>query len=169
MDNPFKIKLKCKNCNKEMSIYLSILKYGGGKFCSANCYSSYPKSEEFKRKISLKFRGSNHPRWKGGITKGRKDRNLIEYKEWRNQIFKRDLYSCQLCGEFNHKGVGKTIHLNAHHLKSWTKYPESRYDANNGLTLCEQCHDEFRKVDLTELAKTREIERYVDNTNQERG
>lgn len=157
-----KKEIKCKHCNKIFYKYPHRIKYGGGKFCSHKCYHLHPRSDEFKQKISKAFRGAGHPRWKGGIDKGRKDRNRIEYKNWRKEVFERDMYTCQLCMIFNHTGLGKSIRLNAHHLKSWTKYPELRYKASNGLTLCEECHDNFRKVDLSELAKTREIERYIE-------
>jgi len=157
-----KIKRICLLCKKPFFKYPSAIKFGSGKFCSQQCYWKYPKSQEFKEKISFSMRGSKHPNWKGGIMRGRKDRNLMVYKNWRQSIFKRDGFTCQLCSTFNHKGLGKTIRLNAHHLKSWTHHPELRYSVSNGLTLCQDCHDEFRKVDLSELAKTREAERYVE-------
>lgn len=58
--------------------------------------------------------------------------NLPEYKEWRNAVFKRDGYKCQECGG------GRNIQ--AHHIKSWAKHPESRFDVDNGVTLCIDCH-----------------------------
>jgi hypothetical protein len=33
--------------------------------------------------------------------------------------------------------------LNAHHLYSWTAYPEKRVYLDNGVTLCTECHKEF--------------------------
>ena len=54
------------------------------------------------------------------------------YKKWRQSVFERDNYECKSCG---FKG-----YITAHHIKSWAKYPELRYEVNNGLTLCEPCH-----------------------------
>jgi len=59
-----------------------------------------------------------------------------QYKYWRNEVFKRDDFTCWICGE-----KGGT--LNAHHLFSWAKYPELRYHIPNGLTLCEDCHKTY--------------------------
>jgi hypothetical protein len=33
--------------------------------------------------------------------------------------------------------------LNAHHLDCWSEYPDSRFDPDNGITLCSQCHAKF--------------------------
>lgn len=52
--------------------------------------------------------------------------------EWRINVFKRDNYTCQHCN-FNND-------LHAHHIKSFADYPDNRYDINNGLTLCVECH-----------------------------
>jgi hypothetical protein len=69
----------------------------------------------------------------GKIYAGAKWRiNLPEYKVWRNQVLKRDRYKCHKCGSKNR--------IQAHHIKSWAKYPEGRFDPDNGVTLCIDCH-----------------------------
>lgn len=137
-----RIESVCQNCGSDFWYYAS---RGNVKYCSHKCYTSTPKSDEFKQKISEAFRseafrGENHPNWKGGVMKGRKDRNLSVYKEWRLAVFARDNYTCQHCGLKNYKGLGKTVQLEADHIQSWTEYPELRYEVNNGRTLCKDCH-----------------------------
>lgn len=84
--------------------------------------------------------GSDHPSWKGGISSERtKIYNSAKYKNWRKKVFERDNYICQECGATN--GLGKTVFLQAHHLKSFSKYPELRFKTDNGLTLCFGCHN----------------------------
>lgn len=61
-----------------------------------------------------------------------------ELRQWRNQIFARDNYTCQICGARN--GNGKKVILNADHIKSFVNYPELRLDLDNGRTLCLDCH-----------------------------
>lgn len=90
------------------------------------------------RKIMSKNRtakamGKDNPNWNGGNSKGYKTGYYsTEYKNWRQEVFKRDSFTCRECGN---KG-----YLNAHHIKSFAHYPELRFDLNNGLTLCENCH-----------------------------
>lgn len=97
-------------------------------------------------------RGDKCWNWKGGITKIRsKIWHSPEYKEWRTAVFERDQYICQKCGIQN--GDGKTIKLEAHHIKEFYKYPELRFNIDNGITLCKECHIKIqpgrpKKVDL---------------------
>jgi hypothetical protein len=78
--------------------------------------------------------GDKNVNWKGGITPiNEKLRKTFNYKEWRNKVFERDCFCCQECGQ-------RGGYLHAHHIKSWSNYPEFRYQINNGLTLCISCH-----------------------------
>jgi hypothetical protein len=57
---------------------------------------------------------------------------------WRNQVLIRDNFICKRCGFSNG--------LEAHHIYSYKHEPELRYDINNGITLCSDCHKEFHRV-----------------------
>lgn len=103
-----------------------------------------PCSEETKMKISKakegKFKGVNSPHWNGGITsKNGLIRGSAETNKWREQIHKRDNYTCQLC---YYRGG----ELNVHHIKSFADYPELRFNVNNGITLCKTCHQKVHKI-----------------------
>ena len=103
-------------------------------------------TEERKKKIieALKYQwkngtrkvktGKNSPNWKGGINpENLKIRKSIECQNWRKNIFERDNFTCQVC-----RKVGGN--LQAHHIKSFSKYPELRFVIENGITLCKECH-----------------------------
>lgn len=59
--------------------------------------------------------------------------NTPEYIKWRLDVFTRDSFTCQGC-----KNVGG--YLQAHHIKSWAKYPKLRFNISNGVCLCRSCH-----------------------------
>jgi len=98
--------------------------------------------EEAKRKsiIALKLRvGKLHPRWIEDRSKlkrytGSEERRSPAYKFWRKEVFERDNYKCRIC---NKDCNGK---IEAHHILSWSKHSELRYEVNNGITLCHFHH-----------------------------
>jgi hypothetical protein len=94
-----------------------------------------------KGKPFLAIQGEKNHMWNGGSSKFYQSHyNNAEYRNWRRSVFIRDKFTCQHCGV-------RHTNINAHHIKSYTYYPEFRYDIKNGLTLCGQCHskvDHFR-------------------------
>jgi len=86
------------------------------------------------KRMSDAQRGEKNNMWKGGITPINKIiRTSKEYNIWRDKVFKRDGYKCQMCPQ-----VGGKLH--ADHVKPFAYYPELRFDVNNGRTLCVPCH-----------------------------
>ena len=65
-------------------------------------------------------------------------RKSLEYRNWRVLVFSRDNWTCKKCGA--RSGNGKEVCLEAHHIKSFSKYPSKRFDVANGLTVCLDCH-----------------------------
>lgn len=99
-----------------------------------------PHSEESKTKMSNTrvqlglAKGEKNPKWKGGVTSSRKcAMSTTEYKQWRQEVFERDDYTCVLCGV-------RGGNLEADHIKPWAYYPAIRYELSNGRTLCLPCH-----------------------------
>lgn len=92
------------------------------------------KSEGTRLKLSEAHKGNKSRFWKGGISEiNERIRRSVEYKLWRESVYKRDNWTCQKCKE---KG-GKLV---ADHIKSFAEYPELRFELSNGRTLCVDCH-----------------------------
>lgn len=95
---------------------------------------SAPWNKGLKDVYSLNYKGPKNHMWKGGVTPINKIiRRSIEFKNWRGQVFKRDNWTCQLCGK-----MGVELHPN--HIKKFADYPELRFELANGITLCSNCH-----------------------------
>lgn len=59
--------------------------------------------------------------------------------KWAKAVKARDDFSCQICEK-------KGVYLNSHHIYSFDKFIDSRYDLNNGITLCEFHHSMFHQI-----------------------
>jgi len=57
------------------------------------------------------------------------------YKDWRLKVYKRDRFTCQMPRCKSKK------RLQAHHIQKWSSAAILRYDINNGITLCRECHN----------------------------
>ncbi len=103
-------------------------------------------------------KGKDHPQWEGGKTPLiMKIRNSKQYAKWRMEVFRRDNFSCFVCGD-NRGG-----NLNAHHIEQLSVIIDKHdikifeealnckkvWDVYNGITLCEDCHpnaDEISRI-----------------------
>ena len=107
----------------------------------------YPITDEHRRKLSEAKKGEKCHLWKGGITPENESiRKSVEYKLWREAVFQRDSYRCQWCS--TKCGDGKSVKLNADHIKSFSKFKSLRFSLKNGRTLCESCHKERTKKQM---------------------
>ena len=149
-------------CHNRISISSAI--YGKHK-CQTHALKGRKHTEKHNIKIGKSLKGlfvkEKNWNWKGGITSlAIGIRNLIEYKSWRKQVFKRDNYTCQECGKIE-------CYIESHHqkffaeilsefLKIYSKFQPIEdketllrlaveykpfWDTTNGQTLCKDCHN----------------------------
>ena len=119
----------CEHCGKEYTRGASYVKWQLIRGITTHCCSS-----SCARHAGPK--GQEHYAWRGGVSRAYKyGYHSQEYKEWRTEVFSRDLHTCQICGQ-----VGGYLH--AHHIKGFSHFPETRFSTDNGITLCKHCHYE---------------------------
>lgn len=108
-------------------------------------------SESHKKAISEAHRakaayGEKNPNWRGGLaTESLRARGSWQYREWKQNSLKRAGYVCECCGAIDGnvcECCGVKVKLHVHHIKSFSKYPESRFDPTNSEVLCPKCHRE---------------------------
>lgn len=155
-------KTYCKECGKLLSLYTAT--YCGHCRYLGDRHYMYGKhhTEEHKRKVSEAERGEKHNNWKGGITPLHQTiRRCFEYRQWRDDVYTRDNFACQECGD----AIGGN--LRAHHKIEFADILERHeiltlkealnceelWNINNGVTLCEDCHIELHKERSKCLAK----------------
>ena len=123
--NNTKIEIKCNICGYTWAVlpYNFILKKSG-------CRKCYEKS----------ILREGHPNWNPELTEEDRDRERTKTKEYRNWIkgvFRRDNYTCQICGD------STSCNLSPHHLNGYDNFKDQRIDVDNGITLCKDCHKAF--------------------------
>lgn len=127
---------RCSKCRECQNAYRrsKYVKRGRGP---RGQYNMTPEgSAAIAQSARERMTGANNPNWKGGITT-QGWRQSSKYRRWRNKVFKRDRYTCRKCGD----DAGSN--LTAHHILSADEYPDLRYEVDNGLTLCEDCHSKI--------------------------
>ena len=104
------------------------------------------QTDEYKSKSSMAKMGSNNPMWDPNKTDEEREREKIHsrrvpgYKDFRRNVYERDNYTCQVCGD---ESGGNLV---AHHLNGFHWDIKGRTDIDNGVTMCIMCHKEFHKI-----------------------
>jgi hypothetical protein len=143
----------CIVCKKKFKKgHRSTKQWNVAQCCSSNCY--HKSRVGIEREINPEWReklvnraiinaenhkGADHPNWKGGISgENAKIRKSYDYNVWRQAVYKRDNWTCQMCKV-------KQRHPIAHHQKSFNEHPELRFEIDNGITVCRSCHKKIHK------------------------
>lgn len=127
------VEVKCDGfCNKILT-----MKYAVYTLCNHNglYYCNSCASKIFNS-------GSNNYNWNPNKTNEQRevDRTTQGYKDFVKKVLERDDYTCQCCKK---KQSGNLI---AHHLNSYNWFVEGRTDETNGITLCDNCHENFHLI-----------------------
>lgn len=168
---------KCLFCGKEFRVTPYIIKKGWGKYCSHSCSAKYRHREKPEAgKNSRGWRGGKKYKnickgcgKKFGVlkchigvkkyctSKCRRDtritplrdaiRGCSKYFKWRSNVFQRDNWTCQTCGQ-------RGCVLQAHHIKPFSETLKQNaiktlgealscnklWNVDDGVTLCIGCH-----------------------------
>lgn len=125
-----KWKYFCKICNKKIAWHAKL------------CKKHYILTGK------VFYKGKNHFNYKGNKWLKTRICLLKKYKMWRRKCFKRDNYTCQICGkthtylEVHHKIPFLHI-LELYQIKNIITAIKCRFlwDINNGISLCKSCHN----------------------------
>lgn len=113
-----RIKKECLTCGKIFITKRSEVARNHGQFCSKKCYG-------------LANKGEKNNRWRGGASFEPYGKEFN--KALKENIRKRDNYSCQECG-YIQKQLG--YKLSIHHID----YNKQNNNPNNLISLCKNCH-----------------------------
>ena len=122
----------CKNCGK--SYQTRDLKV---QFCSKKCMDLWENHKNDEHLGQAKNFGQ--------VDKSR-------YKKWRHSVYNKFDRKCAICGTEDKK-------LHAHHVVRWADSVELRYEIDNSLLVCEDCHSMIHGYSIgtgTKILKNKE-------------
>lgn len=112
-----------------------------------NRYLGKHRTEDTRKKLSISHIGINCGKDNGRWVLDRENlktsdnsraRTSPKYDRWRDQVLARDYYICNDC-------FTQGLEVEAHHLFSFSEWEELRFDIDNGVTLCKEYHDKYKK------------------------
>lgn len=112
------VEFNCDYCSKLQSHYQSRYNNQKHHFCNIECRNNWLRQQVTEEDILI-----------------RKSRGAASIKKFRKLCLERDNQECVRCGADND--------LQVHHILSFQKNPDLRFNLDNGITLCADCHKEF--------------------------
>ena len=118
----------CDYCGEELHLTKKDYERSKKHFCNKTCSGKYHE-------------GVNNPSYNLELEEEdrRVKRRIFGYKKFREEVLKRDNYTCQISGE-------KNCELEVHHLDGYDNYKEARLSTNNAITLSKTIHTLFHKT-----------------------
>ena len=104
------------------------------------------QTDEYKTKISIANGGENNGMWNPELSTEEREKQKYHarrypgYQSFRKSVYERDNYTCQKCGD---KKGGNLV---VHHLNGFHWDEKSRTEVDNGITLCNDCHNRFHSI-----------------------
>lgn len=164
-----KVFISCKQCGRDFGV--QPYRKDTALFCSHSCVASFnmtgekhhqwkggkPKCEVCEIKLSnynnkrcaehAVLTGERNGLWVADRTKlkkyeGSEEKRSPAYKAWRKSVCDRDKWPCRIADN-NCDG-----RLEVHHILPWSKFPELRYEVNNGISLCHFHHPRKRNDEM---------------------
>lgn len=128
--NKTKVEIECDNCGClyeiEYNRYIyAIERYHGFAYCR-------------KCVAKLFHSGENNPNYNPNLD--RTSRKSTEYGRFVRNVLIRDNFTCVHCGKYDNKN-----NL-VHHLNGYCWDVDNRLNIDNGVTLCEHCHNNFHCI-----------------------
>jgi len=124
------------------------IKYQGSEDNNGQRRKRPPLTDQQRMNMSKarvgKYRGEQGGNWQGGkAEENRLLRQSLSYKLWRKAALELRGNACQDCGAkegINCECCGTSVKLHVHHVFSFAKYPDKRFDPSNSEVLCPKCH-----------------------------
>jgi len=134
---------RCEECNHKFHSREKHWNWKGGKrhnYC-IDCGKEINLYKNAKRCRSCASVGEKNGRWQGG--KSFEEYSLEWTKELKEQIRKRDNYTCQKCGKIQEQEFRKEGRkLSVHHID----YNKKNCSPENLITLCRRCHSKVNNA-----------------------
>lgn len=123
------------DCGKDCLADGASLVDGSKKSCG--CLQIESGTEKLRQiHASGMIRGPKHYHWNPALTDEEREHKRPDAYLTSKIVFWRDNYTCLCCGR-------RCCCLNAHHMRPWGKDRSARYDPDNLVTLCVDCHKAF--------------------------
>jgi len=132
---------------KKLSDKLKIIakEKGFGKWMTGKKLSTETRQKQRESNLERIQKGTHNFYIDGRTPERMVIRHSLNYRLWREAVFKRDDFTCKECKQ-------RGGYIEAHHIKPFALFPELRFAIDNGVTLCTFCHakvDIFRARTLT--------------------
>lgn len=142
---------KCDNCGKKVTdastrICMECIRSNKEVYYCKGCNTPWPphRAKTVTGYCKKCYTGERTRRWNPNLTpdqraNGKRAINP-EYRDWKIQVHIKDDHTCLKCKKKGGRGIV------AHHIHNWDRYPDLRYDVQNGATLCKKCHRRFHNL-----------------------